>query len=121
MIIMSASQQKKSRQEKKAAYMSERQRQEAQEAKKLKVYTTTFWIVLALCACIVVTTVLSNPVKNVLYKNNVAVTVGDHEVSSVELNYFFIDTELLNRCSKQIRKYLQCNVFKCTSGTVPEL
>ena len=72
--------------------MAERQRQEAQEAKKLKVYTTTFWIVMALCLCIVVTTVLSNPVKNVLYKNNVAVTVGDHEVSSVELNYFFIDT-----------------------------
>lgn len=72
--------------------MAERQRQEAQEAKKLKVYTTTFWIVMALCVCIVVTTVLSNPVKNVLYKNNVAVTVGDHEVSSVELNYFFIDT-----------------------------
>ena len=72
--------------------MAERQRQEAQEAKKQKVYTTTFWIVMALCLCIVVTTVLSNPVKNVLYKNNVAVTVGDHEVSSVELNYFFIDT-----------------------------
>lgn len=72
--------------------MAERQRQEAQEVKKLKVYTTTFWIVMALCVCIVVTTVLSNPVKNVLYKNNVAVTVGDHEVSSVELNYFFIDT-----------------------------
>ena len=72
--------------------MAERQRQEAQEAKKLKVYTTTFWIVLALCLCIVVTTVLSNPVKNVLYKNNVAITVGDHEVNSVELNYFFIDT-----------------------------
>ena len=72
--------------------MAERQRQEAQEAKKLKVYTTTFWIVMALCLCIVVTTVLSNPVKNVLYKNNVAVTIGDHEVSSVELNYFFIDT-----------------------------
>ena len=72
--------------------MAERQRQEAQEAKKLKVYTTTFWIVLALCLCIVVTTVLSNPVKNVLYKNNVAITVGNHEVNSVELNYFFVDT-----------------------------
>ena len=72
--------------------MAERQRQEAQEAKKLKVYTTTFWIVLALCLCIVVTTVLSNPVKNVLYKNTVAVTVGNHELTSVELNYFFIDT-----------------------------
>ena len=72
--------------------MTERQRQEAQEAKKLKVYTTTFWIVLALCLCIVVTTVLSNPVKNILYKNNVAITIGDYEVNSVQLNYFYIDT-----------------------------
>lgn len=72
--------------------MTERQRQEAQEAKKLKAYTTTFWIVLALCICIVVTTVLSNPVKNVLYKNTTAITIGNHEVSSVQLNYFFIDT-----------------------------
>lgn len=72
--------------------MTERQRQEAQEAKKLKAYTTTFWIVLALCICIVVTTVLSNPVKNVLYKNTTAITIGNHEVTSVQLNYFFIDT-----------------------------
>lgn len=72
--------------------MTERQRQEAQEAKKLKAYTTTFWIVLALCLCIVVTTVLSNPVKNVLYKNHTAITVGDHELNSVQLNYFFVDT-----------------------------
>lgn len=88
---MSASQQKKSRQDKKAAYMTERQRQEAQEAKKLKVYTTTFWIVLALCVCIVLTTILSNPVKNVLFKNSTAVTVGEYELNSVQLNYYYID------------------------------
>lgn len=72
--------------------MTERQRQEAQEAKKLKVYTTTFWIVLALCLCIVVTTVLSNPVKNILFKNHTAITVGSHELNSVQLNYYFVDT-----------------------------
>ena len=88
---MSASQQKKSRQDKKAAYMTERQRQEAQEAKKLKVYTTTFWIVLALCVCIVLTTVLSNPVKNMIFKNNTAVTVGEHSLNAVQLNYYYID------------------------------
>lgn len=91
MINMSASQQKKSRQDKKAAYMTERQRQEAQEAKKLKVYTTTFWIVLALCVCIVLTTVLSNPVKNMIFKNNTAVTVGEHSLNAVQLNYYYID------------------------------
>lgn len=88
---MSASQQKKSRQEKKAAYMTERQRQEAQDAKKLKAYTLTFWIVLALCVCIVLTTVLTNPVKNVLFKNNIALTVGEHELNSVQFNYYYID------------------------------
>ena len=61
--------------------MTERQRQEAQEAKKLKAYTTTFWIVLALCICIVVTTVLSNPVKNVLYKNTTAITPASNQYS----------------------------------------
>lgn len=94
MINMSASKNK----------MTERQRQEAQEAKKLKAYTTTFWIVLALCLCIVVTTVLSNPVKNVLYKNHTAITVGNHEVSSVQLNYFFVDT--VNEYVNQLGNYV---------------
>ena len=89
---MSASKQKKGRVEKKAAYMTERQHKEAQEAKKLKVYTTTFWIVLALCACIVLTTVLSNPVKDVLFKNSTSVKVGSHELNSVMVNYYYIDT-----------------------------
>ncbi len=89
---MSASQQKKSRQDKKAAYMTERQRQEAQEAKKLKIYTTTFWIVLALCVSIVLGTVLSNPVKNVIFKNSTAVNVGSYTLNAVQVNYYYIDT-----------------------------
>ena len=122
---MSASQQKKSRQEKKAAYMSERQRQEAQEAKKLKVYTTTFWIVLALCACIVVTTVLSNPVKNVLFKNHVAITVGDHELTAVDLNYYYIDAinnyysqygSYLSYMGLNVNKPLDTQVYDSTTG-----
>lgn len=88
---MSASKQKKSRQDQRAAYMTERQRQEAQEAKKLKAYTLTFWIVLALCLCIVVSTVLSTPVKNVLYKSRSTVTVGSHTLNAVQLNYYFVD------------------------------
>lgn len=84
--------------------MTERQRQEAQEAKKLKAYTTTFWIVLALCICIVVTTVLSNPVKNVLYKNHTAITVGNHELSSVQLNYYYVDT--INEYCNQLGNYV---------------
>ncbi len=89
---MSASKQKKSRVEKRAAYMTERQRQEAQEAKKLKIYTATFWIVLALCVSIVLGTVLTNPVKNIIYKNSTAVTAGSYELNAVMVNYFYIDT-----------------------------
>lgn len=88
---MSASKQKKVRQEKKMIYMTERQIAEAKEAKKLKTYTLTFWIVLAVCVSIVLGTFAVNPVRNVLYKNTVAVTVGDHELNAVEFNYFYID------------------------------
>ena len=83
--------------------MTERQRQEAQEAKKLKAYTTTFWIVLALCVCIVLTTVLTNPVKNVLFKNNTAITIGDHTLNSVQLNYYYIDA--VNNYYSQLGNY----------------
>ncbi len=88
---MSASNQKKLRKEQKLAYMSERQRIEAQEKKKLKIYTTTFWIILALCVCIVVGTVTINPIKNVVYTNTKAVQIGDHTLNAVAVNYFYID------------------------------
>ena len=101
---MSASNQKKIRKEKAAAYMSERQRKEAEEQKKLKRYTMTFWIVLALCVCIVLTTVLANPVKNVVYKNTTAVTIGNHELTAVEVNYFYIDA--VNTFCNQYSSYL---------------
>ncbi len=101
---MSASNQKKLRKEKAAAYMTERQRIEAQEKKKLKAYTTTFWIVLALCVCIVVGTVVSNPIKNVVYSNADAVTIGNHTLSAVQLNYFYIDA--VNNYVSQYQNYI---------------
>ena len=85
---MSASTKKKIRKEQ---YLSERQRKEAEEQKKLKRYTVTFWIVLALCLTIVLSAVMINPVKNVVYRNTVAMTIGEHELSAVEVNYFYID------------------------------
>ncbi len=88
---MSASNQKKLRKEKAEAYMTERQRIEAQEKKKLKIYTATFWIVMALCVSVVLVSVLSNPIKNVVYKNTKAVTIGDHTLNAVQLNYFYVD------------------------------
>ncbi len=93
---MSASTKKKIRKEQ---YLSERARQEAEERKKLKRYTITFWIVLALCLSIVLTTVMVNPVKNVIYRNTTAVTIGEHDLNAVELNYFYIDA-INNYCNQ---------------------
>ena len=88
---MSASNRKKIRKEQAMAYMSERQRKEAEEQKKMKRYTLTFWVVLALCVCIVLSTVVSVPVTSMLTRNTDAVTVGSHTLSAVELNYFYMD------------------------------
>lgn len=101
---MSASNQKKIRKEKAMAYMSERQRKEAEEQKKLKRYTVTFWIVLALCLSILVTTVLVNPVKNVVYRNTAAINIGEHELTAVEVNYFYIDA--INTYCNQYSYYI---------------
>ncbi len=101
---MSASNQKKLRKEQKLAYMSERQRIEAEEKKKLKIYTATFWIILALCVCIVVGTVAINPIKNVIYTNTDAVQIGDHTLNAVSVNYFYIDA--VNTYINQYSSYI---------------
>lgn len=102
---MSASNQKKIRKEKAEAYMTERQRTEAKERKKLKIYTATFWIVLALCVSILVGAIVSNPIKNVIYKNTDAMTIGNHTLSAVDVNYFYIDA--INNYVKQYQNYIQ--------------
>lgn len=102
---MSASNQKKIRKEKAMVYMSERQAAEAKEARRLKTYTLTFWIVLALCVSIVLGTIAINPIKNVIYKNAEALTIGDHTLTAVELNYFYIDA--VNDYCQTYSSYLQ--------------
>ena len=101
---MSASNKKKLRKEQAVAYMSERQRAEAKERKKMKAYTTTFWIVLALCVCIVLGTVVSNPIKNMTRRNTIAMTIGSHELNAVEVNYFYIDA--INTYVNQYSSYI---------------
>lgn len=80
----------KKKQLRKEQYMTERQVSAAQEAKKLKRYTLTFWVVIALVVCIFIGAVSINPIKNVIYSNTDAVTVGNHTLSAVELNYFYV-------------------------------
>lgn len=72
--------------------MTERQAAAAAEAKKLKYYTLSFWVVIALVVCIFVGALTVTPIKNVMYKNTDAIQVGDHTLTSVELNYFYTDS-----------------------------
>ena len=82
----------KKKQLRKEQYMTERQNTAAQEAKKLRGYTLTFFIVIALVLSIFVAAIAINPVKNVVYKNTDAITVGDYTLSSADVNYYYIDT-----------------------------
>ncbi|MBO7185120.1 MAG: peptidylprolyl isomerase [Oscillospiraceae bacterium] len=82
----------KKKQLRKEQYMTERQIAEKKEAKKLRNYTLTFCIIIALVVSIFVGTVLSNPIKNVMYKNTKAITVGDYTLTSVDVNYYYLDT-----------------------------
>lgn len=95
----------KKKQPRKEQYMTERQAAAAQEAKKLKRYTLTFWVVIAVVASIFVGAVVSNPLKNLIYKNTDAMKVGEHTLSSVDVNYFYIDA--VSKFVDENSQYLQ--------------
>jgi len=90
---MSASSKKKLRNEQEAAKMTERQLTEQKEAKKLKLYTAIFTVVLAAIVVIALWTGITQSIVNsgIREKNTVALTVGDEALSNAELNYYFID------------------------------
>ena len=91
---MSASSKKKLRNEQEAAKLTERQIAEQKEAKKLKLYTAAFVAVLALLLVIAVVVGVNQTITNtgIREKNTVAMTVGQHEISNAELNYYYIDS-----------------------------
>ena len=90
---MSASSKKKLRNEQEAAKMTERQLAEQKEAKKVKLYTTVFVIVLVAILAIAVTVGVNQTISTsgMREKNTVALTVGDNQLSNADLNYFYID------------------------------
>ena len=112
---MSASNQKKIRKQEREVYRSERERQEALEAQKLKKQTIAFVLVIALCLSIFLGSFLVSPIKNVIYKNTVAVTVGDHELTSVDVNYFYIDA--INNYLNQYYYYIYLGYIKLDMST----
>ena len=102
---MSASSKKKLRKEQEAAAMTQKQQAAAKEAKKLKAYTITFWVVLALCVSLVAGLALKGPVVGVASRMTTALVVGEHKVSALELNYFYVDA--INEFVNQYGSYLQ--------------
>jgi len=90
---MSASSKKKLRNEQEAAKMTERQLAEQKEAKKTKLYTIAFIVVLVALIAIAVTVGVNQTMTNsgIREKNTVALTVGSNELSNADLNYFYID------------------------------
>lgn len=81
----------KKKQLRKEQYMTERQDAASKEAKKLKRYTLSFWIAIALVFCIFVGILVSTPIRKHIYKNTDTVRVGDHVLNAVALNYYYID------------------------------
>ena len=90
---MSASAKKKLRKEETAAQLTEKQLKEQKEAKKLKLYTTIFVAAIAvvLVASLIIagTTFFKN--SGIKEKNTVAALIGDHEINSVEMSYYYVD------------------------------
>lgn len=91
---MSASDKKKLRAAERAEKLTEKQLAEQKEAKKLKIMTTAFVVVLALMVVFAAFTAVTKTIegRGIREKNTVALTIGDHEISNAELNYYFIDS-----------------------------
>ena len=91
---MSASSKKKLRKEQEIAALTEKQQHEQKEAKKLKVYSVTFVVAIALILAIGLGLLVNGWINNsgILQRNSVALTIGDHEISAAELNYYYIDS-----------------------------
>ena len=90
---MSASSKKKLRKEQNAEVMTERQKKERSEAKKLKAMTISFVAVLIAIVCIFVGSIGWNLIETngLIEKATTAVTIGNHKLNSVTMNYFFRD------------------------------
>ncbi len=90
---MSASSKKKLRKEQESVKLTERQITAQKEAKKTKLYTIGFIAVLVVLLVVAITVGTTQTIRSsgIREKNTIAMTVGDHKINSVEMNYFYID------------------------------
>lgn len=89
---MSASKKKKLRSEN-TAKLTERQIAEQKEAKKIKLYSIIFAVVLVAMVVVAIVVGVNRSIETsgVHEKNTVAATVGEHQISNAELSYYYID------------------------------
>ena len=103
---MSASSKKKLRNEQAAEKMTQRQEAEKKEAKKLKVYTAVFTVVIVAMLVAAIGFAAYNGVTNsgIIERSTVAATVNGHDINSAELNYYYID--YINNFYNQYSSYI---------------
>lgn len=89
---MSASKKKKLRSEN-TEKLTERQLAEQKEAKKIKLYSIAFAVVMAALVIVAVVVGINRSIQasGIHEKKTVAATVGEHQISNAELNYYFVD------------------------------
>ena len=90
---MSSSSKKKLRKEQAAAQLTQKQLAAQKEAKKLKQMTLIFVVVVALVLAAAVTVLSIRAYNNsgIRERNTVALTIGDHEITAAEFNYYYYD------------------------------
>ena len=90
---MSASTKKQLRKAQEAEKLTEKQLAEQKEAKQLKLYTTLAVVVLAALVLFAAVYGVSKAIANsgIRERSTVAMTIDEHEISSAELNYYYID------------------------------
>ncbi len=101
---MSASDKKKLRKEQNAAALTEKQLKEQKDAKKLKAYTTTFVVVMVLVVALMVGILVRTPIAGAISRGTHSVTVGNHELSTADISYYYVDT-ILNHYNQYVNNY----------------
>lgn len=91
---MSASSKKKLRKEQNATAMTEKQLSEKKEAKKLKITSVIFAALMVIVLITGLTLMVIRGVQGsgIIEKNTTALTVGEHKLNSIVMNYYYVDT-----------------------------
>ena len=90
---MSASNKKKLRKENAAALLSEKQQRQQAEARKLKTISVTFVAIMLVIALSAASILVIRTVNNtgIIDRNTIAAITGEHELNSIQINYYFND------------------------------